>query len=131
MDYQLHDSQINGFVFDKNTIIANFSKGFWKTDENGKQFEQMKNCKMAFEIDGNGRPVGDLISVRISKKGGLYKIISLKKFVDLLKKSPFDIDMEYDCNFANSKMWQTYSNQLRIRAEIFIEEIKKVEYLHE
>ena len=92
--------------------------------------EQMENCKIVFEIDRNDFPIEDFISVRISKKGGIYKTISLRKFMGLLKKSPFNVFFEYNCDFASSKMLQTYSNRLCVSAEIFIEEIKNVEYLH-
>ena len=131
MKYHLHDSQINQIDFDENAIIFTFSQGFWETDEQGKMVEQLKNCKIVFEIDRNDGSIEEFISVRVSKKGGAYKTISLGKFVGLLKKSPFDVYMEYDCHFANRKMLQMHSNRLQIRAEIFIEEIKNVEYIHD
>ena len=131
MKYQLHDSQINHIGFGENTIIFTFSQGFWTTNEQGKMIEQLKNCEIVFEIDRNGVPIEDFISIRISKKCGDYKIISLEKFMGLLKKSPFDVYLEYNCDFASSKMLQMHSNHLRARAEIFIEEIKNVEYVHD
>ena len=131
MNYQLHDSQINKIELGEDTITLKFSQGFWATDEHGKMCEQLENCKIVFEIDRNDFPIEDFISVRISKKGGVYKTVSLAKFIDLLKKSPFDVYMEYDCSFANRKMLQIHSNYLLVRAEIFIEEIKNVEYVHD
>ena len=131
MNYQLHDSQINKIELGEDTITLKFSQGFWATDERGKISEQLKNCEIVFEIDRNDVPIEDFISVRISKKGGAYKTISLEKFMGLLKKSPFDVYMEYDCSFANRKMLQIHSNYLLVRAEIFIEEIKNVEYVHD
>ena len=131
MNYQLHDSQINKIEFGEDTISFIFSQGFWATDEHGKMYEQLENCRIVFEIDRNDVPIEDFISVRISKKGGAYKSVSLAKFIDLLKKSPFDVYMEYDCSFANRKMLQIHSNYLLVRAEIFIEEIKNVEYVHD
>ena len=131
MNYQLHDSQINRIEFGEDTITFTFSQGFWGTDEHGKMTEQLKNCKIVFEIDRNDAPIEDFISIRVSKKGGAYKTISLEKFIGLLKKSPFDVYLEYNCDFASSKMLQIHSNTLRIRSEIFIEEIKNVEYVHD
>ena len=131
MNYLLHDSQINKIELGKNTITLEFSQGFWATYEHGKMSEQLENCKIVFEIDRNDVPIEDFISVRISKKVGVYKTVSLAKFIDLLKKSPFDVYMEYDCSFANRKMLQIHSNYLLVRAEIFIEEIKNVEYIHD
>ena len=131
MKYQLHDSQINKIEFGEDTISFIFSQGFWATDEHGKMIEQLENCKTVFEIDRNDVPIEDFISIRISKKGGAYNTISLEKFMGLLKKSPFDVYMEYDCSFANRKMLQIHSNYLLVRAEIFIEEIKNVEYIHD
>ena len=131
MKYQLHDSQINKIELGENTITLKFSQGFWATDEHGKMCEQLENCKIVFEIDRNDVPIEDFISVRISKKGGVHKTISLKKFMALLKKSPFDVYLEYNCDFASSTMLQIHSNTLRIRSEIFIEEIKNVEYVHD
>ena len=131
MNYQLHDSQINKIKLGEDTITFIFSQGFWATDEHGKMCEQLENCKIVFEIDRNDVPIEDFISVRISKKGGAYKTVLLAKFIDLLKKSPFDVYMEYDCNFANRKMFQMHSNYLRTAAEIFIEDIKNVEYIHD
>ena len=131
MKYQLHDSQISKIEFGEETISFIFSQGFWATDEHGKMIEQLENCKTVFEIDRNDVPIEDFISVRISRKGGSYKNICLEKFINLLKKSPFDVYMEYDCSFANRKMLQMHSNYLLVRAEIFIEEIKNVEYIHD
>lgn len=131
MNYQLHDSQINGFELGENIIIFNFSQGFWATDENGKQVEQLEGCRIVFEIDTNGLPIEDFVSVRISKRGGDYKTTALMKFGDLLKKTPFNVDMEYDCSFANRKMLQTYSDGQHICAEIFISDIESVKYFHE
>ena len=130
MSYQLHDSQINQIELGENTIVFKFSQGFWNTDEQGKMTEQLENCEIVFEIDRNDLPIEEFISVRISKKGGCYKTVPLAKFVALLKKSPFDVYLEYDCDFASSKMLQVYSNHLRIRAEIFIDDVKNTEYIH-
>ncbi len=130
MKYQLHDSQINKIELGEDAITFKFSQGFWTTDDQGKMIEQLNNCEIVFEIDRNDIPIEDFISIRISKKGGAYKTISLEKFMGLLKKSPFDVYMEYDCSFANRKMLQIHSNHLLVRAEIFIEEIKNVEYIH-
>jgi hypothetical protein len=130
MKYQLHDSQINKIEFGEDTISFIFSQGFWATDEHGKMIEQLENCKIVFEIDRNDVPIEDFVSVRVSKKGGIYKTISLKKFMGLLKKSPFDVYMEYDCSFANRKMFQMHSNRLCVSAEIFIEDIKNIRYIH-
>ncbi|MBR6789061.1 MAG: hypothetical protein IKM44_04565 [Clostridia bacterium] len=131
MNYELHDSQISELKLGENTIILNFSQGYWTTDDSGKELEQMKNCQIVYEIDRDDIPLEDFIYVLIAKKGGAYKKISLKKFIGLLKKSPFDVSLEYNCNFASSKMLRIYSNLLRVSAEIFIEDIKNVEYLHE
>ncbi len=131
MNYQLHDSQINKIELGEDTISFIFSQGFWITNEHGKMTEQLKNCKIVFEIDRNDVPIEDFISIRVSKKGGAYKTISLEKFMGLLKKSPFDVYLEYNCDFASSKMLQMHSNHLRVSAEIFIEEIKNVEYIHD
>ncbi len=131
MNYQLHDSQINKIELGEDTITFKFSQGFWVTDEHGKMIEQLNNCEIVFEIDRNDIPIEDFISVRISKKGGAYKTISLEKFMGLLKKSPFDVYLEYNCDFASSKMLQMHSNHLCVRVEIFIEEIKNVEYVHD
>ena len=131
MNYQLHDSQINKIELGENTISLKFSEGFWATNEHGKMTDQLKNCEIVFEIDRNDVPIEDFIAIRVSKKGGVYKTVSLAKFVSLLKKSPFNVYLEYNCDFASSKMLQMHSNALRICAEIFIEEIKNVEYIHD
>lgn len=131
MKYQLHDSQINGFKFEGNAIVLEFSQGYWTTDECGKMREQLKNCKIVFEIDMNDVSIKNFITFRISKKGGVYKTISLEKFMGLLKKSPFNVYLEYNCEFAGSKMLQLHSNHLRVFAEMFIEGIKKTEYIHD
>ena len=131
MKYQLHDSQINQIKLGKDTISLKFSEGFWATNEHGKMTDQLKNCEIVFEIDRNDVPIEDFIAIRVSKKGGVYKTVSLAKFVSLLKKSPFNVYLEYNCDFASSKMLQIHSNTLRICAEIFIEEIKNVEYIHD
>ena len=131
MKYQLHDSQINKLELGEDTITFIFSQGFWTTDEHGKMCEQLENCKIVYEIDRNNVPIEDFITIRISKKVGVYKTISLKKFMELLKKSPFDVYLEYNCDFASSKMLQIQSNHLRIYAQIFIHEIKNVEFVHD
>ena len=76
-------------------------------------------------------PLRILFLFEFRKKNGIYKTISLKKFMGLLKKSPFNVYLEYNCDFASSKMFQMHSNHLRVSAEIFIEEIKNVEYIHD
>ena len=131
MKYQLHDSQINKIEFGEDTIIFIFSQGFWTTDEHGKMIEQLENCKTVFEIDRNDVPIEDFISIRISKRKNIFKSISLRDFKNLLKKSPFDVDMEYNCDFSNRKFLQLYSNKIRVLIEIFIEDIKSVEYIHD
>ena len=131
MKYQLHDSQINQIKLGQDTISLKFSEGFWATNEHGKMTDQLKNCEIVFEIDRNDVPIEDFIAIRVSKKGGVYKTVSLAKFVSLLKKSPFNVYLEYNCDFASSKMLQMHSNALRICAEIFIEEIKNIEYIHD
>ena len=73
-------------------------------------------------------PSENFISVRICKKVGVYKAIPIKKFIDILRKCPFDVDLEYRCDFADSKMLTAHSNLLDVSAEIFIEEIKNTEY---
>ena len=131
MKYQLHDSQINKIELCEDTITLKFSQGFWATNEHGKMTDQLKNCEIVFEIDRNNVPMEDFIAIRVSKKGGVYKTVSLAKFVSLLKKSPFNVYLEYNCDFASSKMLQIHSNHLRVRAEVFIDEIKNVEYIHD
>ena len=131
MRYQLHDSQVDGLIMEENRILFTFSQGFWKTDENGKQVEQMHNCQLVFYIEKGDALMEDCIFVRLSKKGKTYKTVALRTFIGLLRKSAFDVDMEYDCAFSNRKMLQLYSNSLQTRVEIFIEEIQKVEYIHD
>ena len=131
MKYQLHDSQINQIKLGKDTISLKFSEGFWATNEYGKMTDQLKNCELVFEIDRNDVPIEDFITIRVSKKGGVYKTVSFAKFVNLLKKHPINVCLEYNCDFASSKMLQMHSNALRICAEIFIEKIKNVEYIHD
>ena len=132
MNYQLHDSQINNLSVSDNIIVLCFSQGFWETDEKGKEVSQKQNCKLIFSIDNEFNvPLDEFITIRICKRKSIYKPITLCKFVDLLKKSAFDVDMEYDCNFANRKMIQLYSNSLNIIVEFFIKEIKSVEYVHD
>ena len=131
MKYQLHDSQINQIKLGKDTISLKFSEGFWATNEHEKMTDQLKNCEIVFEIDRNDVPIEDFIAIRISKKSGVYKTVSLAKFVSLLKKSPFNVYLEYNCDFASSKMFQMHSNYLRIGAEVFIEDIKNIRYIHD
>ena len=127
--YQLHDSQINGITISDNSIVFSFSEGFWETDESGKEITQKQNCKIAFNIDNKfNLRVEEFISVRISGRNNVFKPISLARFVNLLKKTKFNVDMEYDCLFAKSKMLQLYSNSSKILVEFFIKEIERVEY---
>jgi len=132
MNYQLHDSQINNLSISKN-IVFYFSQGFWETDTTGKEISQKQNCKLIFSIDNefNNLPLEEFITIRICKRKNIFKPISLQKFLKLLKKSTFDVDMEYDCFFANRKMIQLSSNSLNIAVELFIDDIKNVEYVHD
>ena len=132
MNYQLHDSQINSVSFSNNKIVLYFSQGFWETDAKGKQVSQKQNCKVVFSIDNEfNLPIEDFITIRICKRKSILKSITLRRFVNLLKKSAFDVDMEYECSFSNRKMIQIYSNTLKTFIEIFIEEIKNIEYIHD
>ena len=132
MNYQLHDSQINNLSVSSNIIVLYFSQGFWETDANGKEVSQKQNCKLVFSIDNEFNvPLEEFITIRICKRKSIFKPIGLRKFIDLLKKSAFDVDLEYDCCFANRKMLQLYSSSLKIAVELFIGEIKDVEYVHD
>ena len=132
MKYELHDSQINDISVFENKIVLSFSEGFWELDTNGKKFSQKQNSKIIFNIDNEfSVPIEDFISIRISKRKNIFKSISLRDFKNLLKKSPFDVDMEYNCDFSNRKFLQLYSNKIRVLIEIFIEDIKSVEYIHD
>ncbi len=131
MNYQLHDSQINNLTV-SNNIVLYFSQGFWETDKKGKEVSQKQNCKLIFNIDNEfNMPLEEFITIRICKRKSIFKPLSLHKFVNLLKKSAFDVHMEYDCSFAQRKMIQLYSNSLNIAVELFIEDIKNVEYVHD
>ena len=133
MKYELHDSQINDFLIVDDKIVISFSKGFWKIDpSDNKKSSQKQNSKIIFNIDNEfSIPIEDFVSIRISKKKNIFKPISLKKFMLLLKKSPFDVDMEYNCDFSNRKLLQLYSNKTKALVEIFIADIKSVEYIYD
>ena len=132
MNYQLHDSQINNISVSDNKIVLYFSQGFWETDANGKEVSQKQNCKLIFNIENEfNLPMEDLITIRICKRKNIYKPIRLRKLIDLLKKSAFNVYLEYDCSFADRKMIQIYSNSLKLSVELFIEEIKNIEYVHD
>ena len=132
MKYELHDSQINDISVFENKIVLSFSEGFWELGTNGKEFSQKQNSKIIFNIDNEfSVPIEDFISIRISKRKNIFKSISLRDFKKLLKKSPFDVDMEYNCDFSSRKFLQLYSNKIRVLIEIFIEDIKSAEYIHD
>ena len=132
MKYELHDSQISDILIGKNKIVLSFSEGFWELDANGKESSQKQNSKIIFNIDNEfSVPIEDFISIRISKRKNIFKSISLRDFKKLLKKSPFDVDMEYNCDFSSRKFLQLYSNKIRVLIEIFIEDIKSAEYIHD
>ena len=133
MKYELHDSQINDFLIVDDKIVISFSKGFWKIDpSDNKKSSQKQNSKIIFNIDNEfSIPIEDFVSIRISKKKNIFKPISLKKFMLLLKKSPFDVDMEYNCDFSNRKLLQLYSNKTKALVEIFIADIQSVEYIYD
>ena len=135
--YELHDRQINDILIYGNKIVLSFSEGFWELDTNGKESSQKQNSKIIFNIDNEfSVPIEDFISIRISKRKNVFKPLSLRDFKKLIKKSPFDVDMEYNCDFSSRKFLQLYSkysnsNKIRALVEIFIEEIKTVEYIHD
>ena len=132
MKYELHDSQISDILIDKNKIVLSFSEGFWELGTNGKESSQKQNSKIIFNIDNEfSVPIEDFISIRISKRKNVFKPLSLRDFKKLIKKSPFDVDMEYNCDFSSRKFLQLYSNKIRALVEIFIEDIKSVEYIHD
>ena len=132
MTYQLHDSQINNISIYNDKIEFYFSKGFWETDTKGKEVYQNQNCKIIFYIENKfNLPIDDFLTIRICKRKNIFKPISLEKFANLLKKTALNVDMEYDCIFANKKMIQLYSNSLKIFIELFIEDIKNIEYIHD
>ena len=132
MKYELHDSQISDILIGKNKIVLSFSEGFWELDTNGKESSQKQNSKIIFNIDNEfSVPIEDFISIRISKRKNVFKPLSLRDFKKLIKKSPFDVYMEYNCVFSSRKFLQLYSNKIRALVEIFIEDIKSVEYIHD
>ena len=130
--YELHDSQINDILIDGNKIVLSFSEGFWELDTNGKESSQKQNSKIIFNIDNEfSVPIEYFISIRISKRKKVFKPLSLRDFKKLIKKSPFDVNMEYNCLFSSSKFLQLYSNKIGALVEIFIEFIESVEYIHD
>ena len=130
--YELHDSQINDILIGENKIVLSFSKGFWELDTNGKEYSQKQNSKIIFNIDNYfSVPIEDLISIRISKRKNVFKLLSLRDFKKIIKKSPFDVSREYNCVLSSSKFLQLHSNKIRALVEIFIEDIKSVEYIHD
>ena len=132
MKYELHDSQINDILIDENKIVLSFSEGFWELDTNGKESSQKQNAKIIFNIDNEfSVPIEYFISIRISKRKNVFKPLSLRNLKKLIKKSPFDVHMEYNCVFSSRKFLQLYSNKIRALVEIFIEDIKSVEYIHD
>ena len=113
MKYELHDSQINDILIDGNKIVLSFSEGFWELDTNGKESSQKQNSKIIFNIDNEfSVPIEDFISIRISKRKNVFKPLSLRDFKKLIKKSPFDVYMEYNCVFSSRKFLQLYSNKI-------------------
>lgn len=132
MNYQLHDSQINSVYFSNDKIVFYFSQGFWDVDAKGNEVSQKQNCRLVFHIDNEfNLPIDDFVAIRSCKRKSILKPITLERFTKLLKKSTFDVDMEYSCLFANRKMIQLYSNTLKLFIEIFIKDIREIEYVHD
>jgi hypothetical protein len=50
MKYQLHDSEIDSFILEKDSIILSFPNGFYAEDDNGNEIMPLRH-KLVFTID--------------------------------------------------------------------------------
>ena len=85
MKYQLHDYDIDSITLENDKIIFSFPKGFYVTDENGKELEPLRR-KLVFTIDRGcctDEPLESFISIRRRGRFG-WKDISFKHFNSIL-----------------------------------------------
>ena len=107
-----------------------FPKGFYVTDENGKELEPLRR-KLVFTIDRGcctDEPLESFISIR--RRGRFsWNDISFKQFSALFKKGNMIIHDEYDSKLTNWKMIQLNAAARWSNIELFITDIIDIECL--
>ena len=125
MKYQLHDSEINSFILEKDSIILSFPNGFYAEDDNGNKIMPLRH-KLVFTIDRTcpDAPLESSVFIRrINRRYNGWKDISFKQFISLFKKGNMVIYDEYDSKLTNWKMIQLNTSTSRSNIELFITDI--------
>ena len=127
MNYQLHDYEIDSVTFEGNQIIFSFPKGYYVTDQHGKEVTPLRK-KLIFIIDRGwceNCPVESFVYIRQRKRFG-WKDISVKQFLALFKKGNMIIHDEYDSKLSNWKMLQINAKANWSNIEMFVTDVEEI-----
>ena len=126
MKYQLHDSEIDSFILEKDSIILSFPNGFYAEDDSGNEIIPLRH-KLVFTVDRTccpDEPLESFIFIRrTNHRMNGWKDISFNQFVSLFKKGNMVIYDEYDSKLTNWKMLQLNACTSRSNIELFITDI--------
>ena len=127
MNYQLHDYEIDSVTFEGNKIIFSFPKGFYVTDQQGKEVTPLRR-KLIFIIDRGwcgDEPAESFVYIRQRKRFG-WKDISVKQFLALFKKGNMIVHDEYDSKLTNWKMLQINAKANWSNIEMFVTDVEEI-----
>ncbi len=131
MVYSLHDFFLTRMTLKKDKITFYFPEGFYAVSDKGKE---IKPKRLIFTIDVGKYNIKSFISVRMAKGTNrgytLWKDVSLRKFLRLLKKGSLIFFDEYDSKLTNAKMFQLHTSgehKVGYNIELFITDIVSVD----
>ncbi|MBQ4585459.1 MAG: hypothetical protein IJA82_04560 [Clostridia bacterium] len=104
--YGLHDCMINEIWLDNRQIKFNFPLGVYKLNDSGKETELTEACTMNIDVD-NSTNLDNHIQVNKIRKNKIESI-EFDQFVQLIKKSNFDIDINFYSPFCNTILLKGY-----------------------
>lgn len=119
--YCLHESVISDVECIDSKLIMHFRNGFWKNHR------QAENCCMVINIDGLTEKTVEFHTLIITVSKNKQRLLTYSKFLDLLRKSHFVIDVDYYSDFAKSILLLGYAGNHKVELSIF--DIVNIEYV--
>ena len=121
----LHDSKVSNIEFVDHNLVLTFSEGYWKVNEQGKLFQEMKDCKITYKFlmfEDEDLNLDIFKETRRKRKETKFK-----EFSYLVKKYGFMIYREFRCVFTSQLILEGTVQGKGIYA-IFMDEIDEIIY---
>ncbi|MBU1093242.1 MAG: hypothetical protein KKH01_02135 [Firmicutes bacterium] len=123
--YCLHDSSVSNIEFINHKLIIHFKEGFWITDDNGKEVQQLNNCRTIYDFEiPEDEELNTLITTSYKNKEKEIPLIDFKK---QLEAEVFEIGFEYKSSFRRGVL--LIGSIGNLKCNIFIDYIELITYL--